>query len=307
MLTLLMGGKVMHVLLSGGTGFIGQALAPALAARGHAVTVLTRRARSADKARGLRCIDALERLDEPLDAVINLAGASLAGRRWSAAYKREIVASRVAFTRRLGQDLASFGQAPQHWLNASAIGFYGPQAADTDLAEDAAQGEGFAARLCADWEAAARAAAPAGARVVLLRLGVVLHRSGGAFQQMAAPFRLGVAHWMGSGRQLLSWIHRDDAVAAIGFLLDDAALAGAYNLSAPQPVSSREFCRAMRRVYTTLPAVPMPAALLRVLVGEMADELLLSGQRVRPEALTASGFHFRYPGIDDALAEIRSS
>ena len=296
----------MHVLLSGGTGFIGQALAPALTARGHAVTVLTRKARKGDEASGARFVDSLDDLHAAVDAVINLAGASLAGRRWSAAYKREIVASRVAFTRRLGRGLAALGQAPEHWLNASAIGFYGPRA-DTALAEDAPQGEGFAARLCADWEAAARDAAPAGARVVLLRLGVVLHRSGGAFQQMAAPFRLGVAHWIGSGHQVLSWIHRADAVAAIGFLLDDSARTGVYNLTAPQPVSGREFCRAMRRVYKTLPAVPLPAALVRALVGEMADELLLSGQRVLPEALEAGGFAFRYPGIDAALADIRSS
>ncbi|MEL7046482.1 MAG: TIGR01777 family oxidoreductase [Pseudomonadota bacterium] len=291
----------MHVLLTGGTGFIGEALVPALRDEHHEVSVLSRSRE--EEGDGLRYVTALDALPAPVDAVINLAGASLAEKRWTAAYKTTIRESRLGTTRALGDYFAKRDETPAVWLNGSAIGFYGPQG-DNALDESAANGSGFAAALCRDWEQAARDAAPEGTRLCLLRLGVVLDAGGGAYPQMAAPFRMGVGNWVASGQQFLSWIHRRDTVAAILYLLNHDSASGAFNLTAPNPVTSREFCAAMKRQYRTLVTLPMPAPVMRLMVGEMADELLITGQRVIPQALEGSGFSFSAPDIDTALAEI---
>ena len=291
----------MRILVTGGTGFIGQALLPALVEDGHAVLVLTRQALEGDV--NVSYVNKLDDIDAGVDAVINLAGASLAGKRWSAAYKEEIVSSRLQTTSVLGAFFASGVDAPQVWLNASAIGFYGPSG-DEPLAEDAAAGSGFSAELCQAWEAAAVKACPEATRLCLLRLGVVLDKDDGAYPQMAAPFKLGVANWVGSGSQYLSWVHRQDVVAAMHFLIREASLAGPFNVTAPEPVTSRAFCDAMKAAHRTWLTLPMPAPAMRLLVGEMADELLLTGQRVLPKALEESGFAFAYPRIDAALSAI---
>jgi len=293
----------MHVLVTGGTGFIGQKLLPALGDAGHCVTVLTRRDRPDTS---VRYITQLENLGEPVDAVINLAGASLAGRRWNAAYKAEIVASRVDTTQALGRHFQGSPNPPTVWLNGSAIGYYGPQG-DQALSETAPAGEGFAAELCREWESAAREACPENCRLALLRLGVVLDRDGGAYAQMAPPFRLGIANWVGDGDQYLSWIHRQDVVSAILHLLQHEGVSGPVNLTAPAPVTSRQFCGAMKKVHRSWITAPMPAPVMRALVGEMADELLITGQRVLPSVLTEEGFAFAHPTIDDALNTIEAS
>ena len=289
----------MDILLTGGTGFIGKALLPALRAAGHRLTVLTRQ--DLGDSDGLRYVRDLDSLDEPFDAVINLAGASLAGKRWNARYKQEIVASRIDTTKALGDYYARLGSSPSVWLNASAIGFYGPRGDET-LTENASKGNGFSADLCQAWEEAAREAAGPDTRLCLLRLGVVLHRSGGAYLQMALPFRVGVANWVGNGRQYLSWIHRDDVVAAMLQLLGQGE--GVFNLTAPAPITSREFCSAMQDVHSTFFTLPMPATVMRLMVGEMANELLLTGQRVIPERLEEAGFTFTYRELRAALAAI---
>jgi len=294
----------MHILVTGGTGFIGDALLPELLAAGHRLSILTRQIISVEDRGDQSFVNSPGELTEAVDAVINLAGASLAGKRWNTAYKNEIIASRVSFTESLGESLAAKGGMPRVWLNASAIGYYGPQD-HTRLDESASQGMGFAANLCADWEQMARRICGDNTRLCLLRLGVVLDQGGGAFAQMAAPFRFGIANWLGGGDQYLSWIHRRDVVAAIHFLLQDESASGAFNLTAPEPVTSKEFCAAMKKVYPSLPAMPMPAPVMRLMVGEMADELLLSGQRVVPQRLKDSGFTFMFPSIDKALGEIR--
>lgn len=292
----------MRILVTGGTGFIGSALLPALQAAGHEPEVLSRSKTGKD--RGVHYLRSLDALEGDVDAVINLAGASLAGRRWNAAYKREIVASRLDTTAKLGAYFEAAQNAPRVWLNASAIGYYGPQD-DQKLNEEAAPGSGFSAQLCQDWEAAAADAAGQ-ARLCLLRLGVVLDRDGGAYTQMAQPFRFGLGNWVGNGNQWLSWVHRADVVAAMLFLLNDESCSGAFNLTAPEPVTSRSFCTAMNRVHRTLLNLPMPAPVMRAMVGEMADELLLTGQRVLPQRLLDAGFSFQYPDIDSALAAIES-
>jgi len=291
----------MHILITGGTGFIGQALVPALLHDGHRLTILTRQSLASTET--ITYVRSLDEVKAPADAVINLAGASLAGRRWNSRYKKEIVDSRLQTTRALGDFFKDHESAPAIWLNASAVGYYGPRDAEP-VDEQGAAGEGFSAELCRDWEAAAREAAGETTRLCILRLGVVLDRNDGAYPQIAAPFRMGVANWIGDGHQYLSWVHRSDVVAAMRHLLEDADLAGVFNVTAPDPVTSRELCDAMKKVHRTWLTVPMPAPLMRLLVGEVADELLITGQRVVPVRLSDSGFDFRYATIDAALTAI---
>ncbi len=293
----------MRVLLTGGTGFIGMALTEALLASGSEVTVLSRRAQG-DRP-GCRFIQSLHAIatTEQLDAVVNLAGASLAARRWTAAYKREIVASRLETTRQVLDLLARQQHPPSVLLSASAIGYYGHHG-DECLTESSAITPGFAQTLCSDWESLALRAQSIGVRVCLLRLGVVLDTGGGALAEMAKSFRFGVASWLGSGRQWLSWVHRRDVIRAMQFLLADIDLQGAFNLTSPVPVTGREFARALQAHHPTFIRAGVPAAVLRLLVGEMAEELLLNGQRVLPARLQAAGFTFSYPELDAALAAI---
>jgi uncharacterized protein (TIGR01777 family) len=292
----------MHILVTGGTGFIGSALMPALLDDGHRLTALTRQQLVGGN--GLDYINSLQSIDGEVDAVINLAGASLVDKRWSDAYKAEIRASRVDGTRRLGVALRSLGQTPSVFLSGSAIGYYGPRG-DGSITEDARAGEGFAATLCRDWEAAAEDAA-GDARLCTMRLGIVFDRDGGAYPQMAAPFRLRFGNWIGSGQQWLSWVHRDDVVAAIRFLLHGDDISGAINVTAPVPVTSRGFCDAMQDVLPSLLRLPMPAPIIRLLVGEMADELLITGQRVVPQRLLDCGFSFRFGSLQSALRALES-
>ncbi len=270
------------------------------------MTVLTRQSHPSPiaQARFIQELSELSESETPIDVVINLAGASLAAKRWNTEYKKKMVDSRVVLTQRLGEYFRSVKKRPAIWVNASAIGFYGPRN-DEALTESADTGEGFAAQLCRDWESAAAEAA-GDARLCLMRLGVVLDKSDGAYPQMAQPFKMGVANWIGDGQQWLSWVHRDDVVAAFCHAIESSDLRGPVNVTAPHPVTSRDFCEAMRKVHRTLLAVPMPGFVMRAMVGEMADELLITGQKVVPQALEASGFAFNHPEIDVALAAIEA-
>lgn len=292
----------MEVLVSGGTGFIGSALTPVLREAGHRVTVLTRQAlASSDE---VRYVQSLAQLREaPVDAVVNLTGASMAGGRWTRRYKRKLVSSRLDTTGALVSFFRERETPPQTLLSASAVGYYGHQG-DHFLAEDAQPHPGFASDLCRGWEQVAAQAEDLGVRTCYLRFGVVLDAGGGALEDMARPFRFGIANWMGSGDQWLSWVHREDVVAAILFLLDQPCLSGPFNITAPSPVTNRELCTALRRQFRTLPPVPIPGPALKLGLGEMAEELLLAGQRVVPSALSEAGFEFRYRDLDSALDAI---
>ena len=294
----------MRILMTGGTGFIGTALVTALRESGHQVLVLSRVAR-ADVDESLRYVRALDQIDGAIDAVINLAGASLADRRWTDAYKRELRDSRIGLTERLGVWMRDHSQQPSVMLSASAIGFYGA-GGDSPFDEESPAGEGFSASLCADWEDAARAAAPSGCRLCIARLGVVFDREGGAYSQMARPFRLRMGNWIGSGRQWLSWVHRSDVVAALRLMLGDSRFEGVVNVTAPEPVTSRGFCDAMQVQHQSLLTLPAPAAVMRLVFGEMAEELLISGQRVLPKRLMEADYAFQYPDLPAALAVLEA-
>lgn len=296
-------GIHMHYLITGGTGFIGQALINDLNSQGHHVTVVTRQ-RLPDQSH-CHFIARFDEIDtqQRFDAVVNLAGASLAGARWTEAYKKEIYSSRLDTTGDLVDLLRRLQSRPEVLLSASAIGYYGHHG-DEALTESSEPAEGFSQRLCQQWEDAALQAEALGVRVCRLRLGVVLDGDGGAFPQMAGAFRFGVANWLGDGRQWLSWVHRRDVIGAIHFLQARHDLSGAFNITAPEAVTSRGFCLAMKQYKRTFITAPVPAPVMRLLVGEMAEELLLNGQRVLPARLQAAGFQFSFPDLHAALGDI---
>ncbi len=238
---------------------------------------------------------------EGFSAAVHLSGASLAARRWTAAYRRELTASRVDSTRALATLLAGLRRPPRVMLVASAVGIYGDRG-DELLDEASTPGKGFLAGVCAQWEAAARPAVEAGIRVVHLRFGVVLGPGRGALAQMLPVFWLGLGGKLGSGRQWMSWISLADAIDAIVFALQTPELAGPVNLTAPAPVTNAEFTRALARQLRRPAILPAPAFALRLAFGEMADEVLLASVRAVPTKLLAAGFRFAHAGLGEALA-----
>jgi len=293
----------MHHLITGGSGFIGSALCRSLVADGHRVTVLTR---DIERARGRvpEAVFLIDRLDfaENIDAVVNLAGENLAGGRWTAARKHEFVGSRIGTTKRLLDWIDRQDSAPAVLVSGSAIGWYGPRD-DKELDEDADIGNDFSAHLCRDWEAEASKAEALGVRVCCVRTGIVLGADGGALKKMLLPFRAGIGGRMGSGRQWMSWITRADIVALIRWLIDHDSARGAYNGTAPAPVTNAEFARALGAALNRPTLLPTPASALKLLFGEMAD-ILLTGQRVVPRRAMAEGFAFKYPELSAALSAV---
>ena len=295
----------MRVLITGGTGFIGQALCPRLAAAGHDVVVLSRQSQPALPAGATRSVTRLGELDAgEFDAVINLAGAPIGDARWTAARKQLLLDSRTQTTVRLVEWMGKSARRPKALLSASAVGYYGEQG-DRPITEDTPPTRGFTHELCAAWEREAEKAVALGLRVCLMRIGVVLDRGGGALAKMLPAFRLGAGGRLGSGEHYFPWIHRDDMVAIVQWLLENPQASGAYNAGAPNPVTNAEFTLALGEALGRPTVLPMPAAALRLLFGEMS-ELLLVSDRMLPQRLLNEGFEFRYPDIAAALAVIFS-
>ena len=300
----------MKFILAGGTGFIGQALREHLTEAGHEVVVLTRRAALEDKP-GI-CMryaawnpPAAGAWEEELDGangVINLAGEAIVGKRWTAEQKKRIARSRIDATRAIVDGLARAKQKPALLINASAVGYYG-FTQDEELTESSPAGNDFLATTCKAWEAEALRAESFGVRVVLLRTGVVLEKNGGAIQKMLPPFRLGLGGPLGDGKQWMSWIHLDDLVGLILFAIEGNNVRGALNGTAPNPVRMKEFTRTLGRVLHRPAFFPVPAFLLRTLLGEMAD-ILLKGQRVFPRRARELGYAFRFTELEPTLKEI---
>ncbi len=287
----------MRVLVTGGTGFIGGAVCHALRGAGHAVTVVSREPGevSGDAVRW----DAVPQAIRTADAVVNLAGESIAGGRWSAARKAAILQSRVEATRAVVDAARAAKPRPGILISASALGYYGARG-DEALDETSAPGAGFLAEVCRAWEDEASRAEAVGIRVVRLRLGMVLAGDGGALGRMLPPFRAFVGGRLGDGEQWVSWIHRGDVTGLVVDALANDGYHGAVNATAPQPVRNRDFVAALGRVLARPAAIPVPAVVLRLALGEMAD-VLLTGQRVFPCAAERVGYRWQYPEVLGAL------
>jgi uncharacterized protein (TIGR01777 family) len=306
----------MRIVITGGTGFLGRPLANALVDAGHSVTILTRGAPRLDRQpeNRIRAVPwtpdgsagAWASELDGADAVVNLAGESIAATRWTAAQKERILESRRVATRSVAAAIARASRPPSLLLNGSAVGFYGPCGAEV-ITETANAGDDFLAHVCDVWEKEAQVAASDRTRVVRLRTGLVLEKDGGALPQMLTPFKLGAGGPVGSGRQYWPWIHRADWVALARWIIETPAVSGAVNASAPNPVTNADFARSLGRALHRPAFLPAPAFALRLLLGEMADALLLSGQRAVPRHAEQGGFTFRYRQVDEALGAIFAS
>lgn len=293
----------MRVVISGGSGFIGEPLVRALQARGDDVAVLTRHPSHVNAGRALvwdpGARDGAWRAETAsADAVVNLAGENVAG-RWTAERKQRIVDSRVTATRALIEALELEPGRSRVLVSASAVGFYGNRN-DELLDEQAESGSGFLAGVVRQWEELAHGADHV-ARVVILRFGVVLAANGGALGKMLLPFRIGVGGPIASGKQWMSWVDRDDVVRMILRAIDRESARGVYNVTAPEPVRNRDFTRALGAALHRPALLPAPSFALRLIFGEMADETLIGGQRVVPKRATSEGFVFQYPTLGAAL------
>jgi uncharacterized protein len=295
-----------RVLVTGASGPIGAALLPSLRTRGLQVTSLVRGPASGD---GKRQWDPMQPLNPEtvnrFDAVIHLAGEPVVG-RWTAAKKAEIRDSRVLGTRHLAQALAKAKDKPRVLITASAVGFYGNRG-DEVLSEDSPSGTGFFPDVCREWEGVTRPATEAGIRTVHTRFGIVLSPKGGALGAMLPAFRMGIGGRLASGRQWMSWIHIQDLVGAIHHVLNMDLLQGPVNFVSPRPVTNAEFTRTLASVLSRPAMIPVPAFLLRLIFGEMADEALLGSQRVEPVRLITSGYPFQYSDLRKALTAVLSS
>lgn len=292
----------MHILVTGATGLVGSRLLPLLTSDGHTVSTLTRRKSQSPSERtwnpdsGTLPATTLD----GIDAIIHLAGENIGDSRWTAAKKQRIRDSRVHGTRLLAQAAAQSGHV-KTFVCASAIGFYGDRGTE-QLTEDSAPGDGFLPEVCREWEAATEAARSSGIRVVNLRLGVVLSKDGGALAKMLLPFKLGAGGIIGSGHQYWSWLTVDDAARMFQFAVNHDSLSGPVNAVAPTPASNYEFTKALGRVLHRPTIFPLPAFMAKLVLGEMAQDLILASTRVLPAKLQQAGYVFAHPNLDQALS-----
>ncbi len=301
----------MHIVVTGGTGFIGRALCASLQQAGHRVTVLTRRLQEVNRVCGA-AVTAVEWNDggasgweqalEGADAVVNLAGAPIADARWTTSRKRLLTDSRVRGTRQLVEAMSRRTIKPRVLVSASGIGYYGA-CDDRVLDEGAARGHGFLADLCLEWEAAALEATSFGTRVVTLRTGMVLEQDGGALPKMLLPFRLFAGGPIMPGSQWVSWIHRRDHIGLIQWALATASVSGSVNATAPGAVTMKTFCDALGQVLHRPSWLPVPGFALKAVLGELGT-LMTTGQRVSPAKVLAGGYTFQYPTLEPALRAI---
>ena len=293
----------MNILISGSSGLIGSALVPYLESQGHTVVKLVRdRAKEGvfwDPPHGIIELPA----DLHIDAVINLSGENIADGRWTKQKKEKILSSRTDSTLLLARTAAALNPRPNAFLSASGIGYYG-DCRDVIITEESPEGTGFLADVSWDWEVAATPASEAGIRVVYLRISPVLSSQGGMLRRLLPLFKWSLGAVLGSGRQYMSWIAIDDLAAAVDHILCHESLSGPVNMCSPNPVTNREFTRALNRVLKRPTLFQVPSFVLKAMLGEMAGEELLYSTRAVPQKLLDSGFEFKYPAIGDALRHV---
>lgn len=295
----------MQILITGATGFIGRPLCRELAEKGHELLVVSRSPAKASQklpeGTEIRASVA-EFTDAAPEAVINLAGEPIAEGRWTDAKKRRIVDSRVDTTRAIVALCGQLETPPKVLVSASAVGYYGDQG-DRDVTEQTAPNHEFVHEICDRWETEARKAESHGVRVAIARIGLVLDQGGGMLAKTLTPFKLGAGGRLGDGKQYMPWIHREDMVRILIFLLENDGLSGPFNASAPNPVTNAEFTRALADQLNRPAVLPVPAMALKLAFGEMS-RLLLTGAKMLPKRLEDAGFEFRYPTLQAGLAEI---
>ena len=296
----------MKILITGGTGFIGRALIKSLLSQSHQITVLSR---NPEKVSGLfddnvSALNSLQTLtaDDHFDVIINLAGAPIFDKRWTKKQKQLLRDSRIKLTRQLITVIADMQQKPDLLISGSAIGYYGNQG-DTELTEQSDSLPDFSQQLCNDWEQAALAAEQYGVRVCLMRTGLVLGANGGILQRMLLPFKLGLGGQLGNGQQWMSWIHINDWIAIAETMISDQSMQGAYNATAINPVTNQVFTKTLAKVLSRPACLPLPAFILKSLLGEMS-ELVLGSQKVLPQRLIEQGFEFQYSDLEHTLTDI---
>jgi uncharacterized protein (TIGR01777 family) len=304
----------MNFLICGGTGFIGSALCAQLLKHNHTIVIKTRQPDKIDG--GMRGVGRLSDLtpEEVFDVVINLAGEPIATKRWSASQKQKIIDSRLDTTEEIIDFLKRTKHKPGLFISGSAIGFYGVDSStgseNDAIAEDITLGgnnlgdESFSSRLCKQWEASALQAESLGIRTCLLRTGIVLGNGGGALAKMTLPFKLGLGGKIGSGKQWMPWIHLDDLIGIIDYCISEESINGPINGTAPNPVTNAEFTIALGRAVKRPTILPMPACVVKLLMGEMGEELLLAGKKVLPMKAQQAGFQFKFEHLESALADI---
>ena len=296
----------MKILITGGTGFIGRTLCHQLLDSGHELIVLSRRPEQVTNLCGesVTAISNLEDLssEEIINAIINLSGEGIADRLWTKKRKQKLLDSRINVTKQLIAYVASTRQKPSVMISGSAVGYYGSDA-ETELNETTDNPDDFAQQLCKQWEAAAEAVKEHGVRLCIIRIGLVIGRDGGFVKRMLLPFKLGLGGRLGNGQQWMSWIHKEDLITIIETLLSASELEGNFNATAPQPVTNAEFSACLANNLHRPAIFPVPAIVLKLLLGEMS-ELLLGGQKVLPERLREQEFPFQYKSLDSALKAI---
>jgi uncharacterized protein (TIGR01777 family) len=302
----------MNVLIAGGSGFLGKALATRLLEAGHTVSILSRNPsatrqsfpdRVAVEQWDARTVGSWIRLVEGADAVVNLTGESIGAKRWTQTQKERILSSRIDSTRAIVEALRQASRRPRVLVNQSAVGYYG-NVPFVPVEEDHPPGNDFLAHVAVQWETEARKATDLGVRVVIPRTGVVLSAQGGALPRLLPPFRFFIGGPLGSGSQWFPWIHLDDEIGAMMFVVEKETIEGAVNFAAPGSVTMKEFCAALGKVLHRPSWAPVPGFVLKLILGEMAGPLLLHGQRVVPRKLLDAGYAFRFPTVYEALQDI---
>ncbi len=295
----------MHILITGGTGFIGAHLSKHFLKSGHNVSILTRNLHKINNSlENLKYITELSNTDKPYDIVINLAGESLNANRWTEKLKRELYESRIKTTQKIIDYIKIASIKPKLLISGSAIGFYGSSLERVFTEDSEPANKKFTHVLCNDWEKIALQASEYHVRVCLIRLGIVLGKEGGALNKMIIPFKLGLGAQLGNGKQWMSWIHIRDVVYSIEYLINHSDLKGPFNLTSPIPVMNKKFTQELAKTLKKRSLLVLPNFIVKILFGEMGESLLLKGQKVMPHRLTKAGYSFKFLKLENALEDI---